>query len=422
MGISRMRLLVCLIGLAWPLAALAQEAENSCRACHGALGDARLSGPVQAMTADIHSEKGFTCVICHGGDAQEPGLSAMDPARGYIGVPRGRQIVDVCGRCHSDAQFMKQYNPSLRVDQVTEYYTSVHGQRLRRDDDVRVATCADCHPAHSITPPSNPKSSVNPLNVVETCGACHADSEYMAPYTIPTDQKERYESSIHWQKMSVDGDLSAPTCNDCHGNHGAAPPGFGWVGNVCGQCHAVIAERFAGSFHSQVLAMLGRPGCATCHGNHEILAVNDEMLGVGEGTVCGMCHVESDAGGTVAAAMRTVIDSLAAQYEAADSILVRAERAGMEVSEAQFGLNDARTSLVSARNAIHGFAVEAVREEVDAGLEITSAAYGRGSQAMRDLRFRRLGLTVSVVIILALIVGLVLKIRQVEKPRATTQS
>ena len=261
MGISRARWLICLIGLAWPLVAVAQEAENSCTACHGALGDERLSGPVERMTADIHSERGFSCVACHGGDARELGLSAMDPARGFIGVPRGLQIIQVCGHCHSDAQFMKQYNPSLRVDQVTEYYTSVHGQRLRQENDPRVATCASCHHAHSIMQPSNPKSSVNPLNVAETCGGCHADAEYMAPYHIPTDQKEKYENSIHWEKMSVEGDLSAPTCNDCHGNHGAAPPGIGWVGNVCGQCHAVIADRYAASFHSGVLARLGRPGC-----------------------------------------------------------------------------------------------------------------------------------------------------------------
>jgi len=405
------------------LAAAGQVAESSCTACHGALGDERLARPVQDMVGDIHLAKGFDCVACHGGDSQEPGMSAMDPARGYIGVPQGRQVVQVCGRCHSDAQFMRQYNPSLRVDQVAEYYTSVHGQRLRDDNDERVATCADCHPAHSIMPPSNPKSSVSPLNVVETCGHCHANAEYMEPYGIPTDQKGKYERSIHWEKMSAEGDLSAPTCNDCHGNHGAAPPGIGWVGNVCGQCHGVLADRFAQSFHSNVLARLGRPGCATCHGNHEILAVRDTLLGVGQGTVCGMCHVESDPGGSVATSMRSLIDSLTAQYEAADSILESAERAGMEVSQAQFSLNDARTSLVSARNAVHGFTVGAVREEVDSGLEITSAAYERGVQAMKDLRFRRLGLTVSVVIIIALIVGLVLKIRQIERrPRATTQS
>src|SRR6266540_7241295 len=37
------------------------------------------------------------------------------------------QSCGICGRCHSDAQFMKRYNPALRVDQVAEYATSVHG-------------------------------------------------------------------------------------------------------------------------------------------------------------------------------------------------------------------------------------------------------------------------------------------------------
>ncbi len=415
MGIPCTRLLVCLVGLGWPLVAAGQVAESSCTACHGALGDERLASPVQNMLGDIHSDKGFDCVACHGGDSQEPGMSAMDPARGYIGVPRGRQVVQVCGRCHSDAQFMRQYNPSLRVDQVTEYYTSVHGQRLRDDNDTRVATCADCHPAHSITPPSNPNSSVNPLKVVETCGRCHADAEYMEPYGIPTDQREKYQRSVHWEMMSVEGDLSAPTCNDCHGNHGASPPGVGWVGNVCGQCHTVMGELFAESFHSQVFAMLGRPGCATCHRNHEIVAVGDELLGVGEGTACGMCHGGSDAGGTVAASMRSLLDSLAVEFHVADSVLARAEHAGMEVSEAQFALGDATTALVSARTAVHSFSLEAVREEVEGGLEVTAAAYARGQQALRDLQFRRTGLAVSVAIILALIVGLVLKIRQVER-------
>jgi hypothetical protein len=401
--------------LGWPLSAAGQVAESSCKACHGALSDERLARPVQDMTGDIHADNGFDCVACHGGDAQEAGMSAMDPARGYIGVPQGRQVVRVCGRCHSDAQFMRQYNPSLRVDQVTEYYTSVHGQRLRDDNDTRVATCADCHPAHSIIPPSNPNSSVNPLNVVETCGRCHADAETMEPYGIPTDQREKYQRSIHWEMMSVEGDLSAPTCNDCHGNHGAAPPGVGWVGNVCGQCHTVMGELFAESFHSQVLAMLGRPGCATCHRNHEIQAVGDELLGVGEGTACGMCHAGSDTGGTVAASMRSLLDSLSAEFEAADSVLARAEHAGMEVSEAQFGLSDATTALIRARTAVHSFSLEAVREEVEAGREVTASAYARGQQALRDLQFRRTGLAVSVAIILALILGLVLKIRQVER-------
>ena len=101
--------------------------------------------------------------------------------------------------------------PTLRVDQVAEYATSVHGRRLRELADPKVATCVSCHPAHNIRPPSDPKSSVYPLHVADTCGRCHSDAKYMASYKIPTDQVAKYKTSVHWKAMTAKGDLSAPT-------------------------------------------------------------------------------------------------------------------------------------------------------------------------------------------------------------------
>lgn len=407
-------LLVFLVWAVSPSPAAAQAPEESCVTCHGAFSDARLAGPVRTYAEDVHAAKGFGCVACHGGDAGEPGMAAMDPAKGYIGVPEREEVPLLCGRCHSSADFMRRYNPSLRVDQLAEYRTSVHGHLLLERGDTRVATCVGCHPAHSIKPPSDPTSSVYPLNVIGTCAGCHADPEYMEPYNIPTDQHEKYLGSVHWRMLSVEGDMSAPTCNDCHGNHGATPPGISWVGNVCGQCHTVMGQLFEESFHSQIFAMLGTPGCATCHGNHEIVEAGDELLGVGEGAACAQCHGESSTGGQIAMEMSALIDSLSGEYSNADSILSRAEHAGMEVSQAQFDLNAANTALVSARTAIHSFSADAVGAEVDAGLEITSQAYARGEGALQELQFRRMGLAISVAIILMLLVGLVMKIRQVE--------
>ena len=88
----------------------------------------------------------------------------------------------------------------------------------------------------------------------------------------------------------------------------------------------------------------------------------------------------------------------------------------MEVSEALVSLNDGQSALVKSRAAIHAFDVETVREEVGPGSEISEAALARGHAALRDLQVRRMGLAVSVIIIGALIVGLVLKIREVERP------
>ncbi|HLC42754.1 MAG TPA: hypothetical protein VJO34_14160, partial [Methylomirabilota bacterium] len=292
---------------------------------------------------------------------------------------------------------------------------SVHGRRLRELADPKVAVCTSCHPAHSIKPPSDPKSSVHPTRVAETCGGCHANAKYMEPYKIPTDQLQKYKGSIHWKTMSVKGDLSAPTCNDCHGNHGAAPPGISWVGNVCGQCHTIMADLFSKSVHAKAFAQMGVPGCAACHENHEIKETSDEMLGLGDKTVCSSCHSAEDKGGKSASEMRTLIEALRGEFDKAHGLLFRAEQAGMEVSQAQFDLNGAKDALIRARAAVHAFRIDPVKKETEAGLAISVKAHGRGVKALDDLRFRRRGLVVSVVIILALIAGVVLKIRQLDR-------
>ncbi len=411
--------LVLLTLLVWSLPASAQQRVESCATCHLETGDERLATPAKNFPGDVHSAKGFGCVSCHGGDAKEAGMEAMDPRKGYIGKPERQQMPQLCGRCHSDARFMKQYNPALRVDQVAEYYTSVHGQRLRQLGDPKVAVCVSCHPAHSIKPPSDPQSSVHPLKVADTCGHCHASAKYMESYKIPTDQLEKYKRSVHWKTMSVKGDLSAPTCNDCHGNHGAAPPGVSWIGNVCGQCHSVMADFFGKSVHAKVFVEMGTPGCATCHSNHEIKEASDEMLGIGDKAVCAGCHSADDKGGKAAGTMRGLVDSLHGEVGKAGAILLQAEHAGMEVSQAQFDLNGAKDALVKARTAVHTFTVQAVKQEVEAGLTISQKAYARGVRALDELQFRRKGLAVSLVIVLALIAAVVMKIRQLDRQRET---
>ncbi|MEE9551338.1 MAG: hypothetical protein V3W08_13155, partial [Candidatus Binatia bacterium] len=142
---------------------------------------------------------------------------------------------------------------------------------------------------------------------------------------------------------------------------------------------------------------------------------SDEMLGLGEKAVCAGCHSRDDKGGKIAVAMRESIDSLSGEYDKAYTLLSRAERSGMEVSQAQFELSGARTALVKARAAVHAFNAGTVKKETETGLGISAKAYTLGIRALDEIQFRRKGLAVSVVIILALIVGLVLKIRQMER-------
>lgn len=413
---ARVALGVVAILALWAARGQAQPAgADNCATCHLAIGDERLEKPAKDYARDVHKAKGFGCVACHGGNEKEASMEAMDPGKGYIGKPGRKQGVQVCARCHSDATFMKRYPSSLPVGQATEYATSVHGRKLREADDPKVATCVSCHPAHSIRPRSDPTSSVYPLRVAETCGACHGDAKYMEGRRVPTDQLAKYKQSVHGKAMIVKGDLSAPTCNDCHGNHGAAPPGITWVGNVCGQCHTVMADLFRKSVHAKAFVDMGTPGCATCHDHHAIREAGDRMLGLGRDAVCTTCHAAADKGGQTAVETRALIEGLAGRHRAARELLDRAEHAGMEVSQAKFDLDGARDALVKARAAVHAFTVDAVRAETTAGAAIADKAHARGVRALKDLAFRRQGLGISVVIILAVIAGLLLKIRQVDR-------
>ena len=200
------------------------DATNTCVTCHSALPEP-LNLPVEGMQHDIHGEKGLSCVDCHGGDAtvMDPTVS-MDREKGFRGKPKHEDIPAFCGRCHADGAYMRRFNPRLATDQLQQYWTSVHGQRLKQGDQ-KVATCVSCHGVHGILPADRAQSRVFAANVPATCGHCHSDAAYMAEYKIPTDQEAKYKRSVHAELLLVKRDLSAPACNDCHGNHGAFPPG-----------------------------------------------------------------------------------------------------------------------------------------------------------------------------------------------------
>ena len=183
-----------------------------------------------------------------------------------------------------------------------------------------------------------------------------------------------------------------------------------------------MADYFNDSHHSQTFTALGAPGCAFCHQNHDVQLADDEMLGAGEGAICRACHGAEDAGATAAASMRAMIDTLRTQIDSASHVLEAAENAGMEVSASLASLNDAQSSLVMARAAVHAFDTTAVATAIEPGLEVSGAALARGEKSMRDLQMRRIGLAVSALIIGALILALVLKIREIEEPVGTERT
>ncbi len=390
-------------------------ASIGCVECHLALDDARVSPPAKLFADDIHARSGFTCASCHGGDPRTLDQDlAHDAKKGFRGKPSPKDIPALCGTCHADAAAMKLFNPSERVDQLAEYRTSGHGKALLRGDE-RVATCASCHGAHGILPVKDTRSPVYPTRIAQTCNHCHGDKALMDAHKLPSDVFAKYSKSVHSEALMKKGDLSSPTCNSCHGNHGAAPPQVASVSNVCGTCHAIFAEQFKASPHWEAFADMGLPGCVTCHENHEIVHPTDAFLSTGKEGKCGTCHEPGTEGARSAKAMYNDILTLQKETEAARAALRREGEAGMLVARAQFDLSRADEALTKARADVHLFQPYAVQQTVAGGLTIARMARAEAVRIGRERDFRRKGLLISLALIALSIAALVVKIRDIDR-------
>jgi predicted CXXCH cytochrome family protein len=394
-------------------------AVNACLTCHATQADTRLATPAALFSGtDVHRERGFACADCHGGDpAAGDKARAHDAAKGFKGAPKGQAQIATCARCHSDADLMRRFAPKQRVDQAAEYATSVHGKQLAAGH-TDVATCASCHGPHGIRRVSDAKSPVFPTNVAATCATCHADPRHMAGYTLPdgkplpTTQLADYKKSVHYAALTKGNDLSAPTCNDCHGNHGATPPGVGAVANVCGTCHAVFATKFQASVHAQIFDK----GCVECHSNHAVLKPSDAMLGSTGHAVCATCHSGADDKGAMAAdAMHGQFAQLEAGIRQSGALIGKIKNAGIEVSDQELALREAATKLTLARTEMHGFDPALVAPIIADGTKIVAGVDAAGQKGSAELRFRRGGLAISLGAVLLFVVALALKLRQIER-------
>ncbi len=383
-------------------------AKNTCVDCHGDL--------LEEAGLDVHRRAGLSCVNCHGGDptAEDP-ERAKSRSKGFVGKPKGWAVAQMCGSCHSDIERMRVINPRLPTDQLAQYRTSEHGKRAQKGNE-RVATCASCHGFHGIRPVSDPGSPANKTRIVGTCTGCH-NPEYMKGVGIPTDQLERYKRSVHGKKRLEERDLAAPACTDCHGNHGAAPPGVYAVTHVCGKCHVTQAELFGASSHATYFRDGGMAPCTTCHDHHEILPTSDEMLGIGPRGVCATCHSPGDRCDQATTAMRQGLVSLAAGADKARAALAHAERLGMDVERPTYELSGAADALVRARVVVHTFSADEFGKVINEGQSIAAEVDKAAQARLGEYRYRREGLAVASVVLLAFAGLLALKARRLDAAR-----
>lgn len=347
----RMRIAVIAGVLLWSTVAMGAVKE-SCSDCHSYMSR-KSQIIVGEWKQSIHAKKGIGCSDCHGGNPKATTVDgAMWNAPGFKPKPEKQDIPGMCAKCHANPDYMRPFNIES-TSQYAEYKQSIHGKRLLEQGDAKVAACTDCHGAHNIRARDDIQSSVYKTNIPGTCAKCHADKEYMKSYGIPTNQYDEYKKSYHGYKLLHEQDVSAPACSDCHGTHGATPPGVKEVPNVCGTCHAKTLEYFTSGPHGASFQAGGVPRCVNCHGNHEIVKPSDDMLVGSQQGHCGSCHEQGSHAYAQADSIHETITDLNARYLGAIRTLQKAEAANMDMQDSIAELENAKTDLISARALQH---------------------------------------------------------------------
>jgi predicted CXXCH cytochrome family protein len=370
-----------------------------------------LSEPVRLWSKSVHKENGVTCHDCHGGNPGIKDENAMDPKAGFIGTPAPKSIPALCAKCHADPKMMRQFN--IRTDQFAEYKTSVHGRRLFEKGDEKVATCVSCHGSHDIRKKSDPQSSVFHTNVPDTCAKCHSNAEYMKPYNIPTDQFEEYKKSYHgsilYGKIEGKNPSLVPNCADCHGIHGATPPGGGEVVNVCGNCHFVVVKFFREGKHYEALESNGVPRCIDCHGNHNIQYPTVALFKDSGNSLCAQCHDQGTPQMDVAEKIGTMLENIESKARAIEESVGEVERTGKNIDDILLELSKVKNNMVKSKTISHTVSVEKIKELTD-GVN-TSIEYieKKIKDIKAEVEQRKIFMYVAIVLIFAIVFLLYLR-------------
>ncbi len=386
--------------------------ENTCISCHQDLG-----GKHEAITTDwaesVHAARGVGCVSCHGGDpTQDDAQEAMSPEAGYLGpLPKDR-IPGLCGSCHTRVDLMRPYD--LPTDQLDQYWQSQHGQALLQGDP-NVATCFDCHDGHRVLKVSDPASEVYPTNEPAMCARCHADEAVMETYNIPTNQYALYQDSVHGIALLQNLDLRAPTCSTCHGTHGAAPPGFQQVANVCGQCHSATENYYLQGAHRTGMTGEAAPRCVTCHGRYDVQPATRALYVGTEERHCGMCHPPGSEAYGQAEAIHQALTEADEAYEAAEVTIAEAKERRLIMAVQEETLQQARTPLIEVRALQHTVNVEDVQAKAEESFALSQQAQAAAEEALTDLQTRWIGMAVVLVIVLVTVLALVLIKRELDR-------
>jgi len=213
-----------------------------------------------AFKASVHGAKNVACVMCHTNITGYPHPEYKPADRRQVtldlyqackqchadnyqktldsvhqkAIASGNRLGAVCTDCHGAHDVRPPDQPRWLIAQTgskchgaifNQYKDSVHGSALAQDNP-DVPSCVDCHGVHTITDPTTQAFRLK--SPTEMCGKCHTDPKRMSKYGISTNVLNSYVTDFHgttvemFEKQSPDQPTNKPVCFDCHGVHDIA--------------------------------------------------------------------------------------------------------------------------------------------------------------------------------------------------------
>ena len=139
-----------------------QHVPDTCGKCHENVEQTYIRS-VHGSAVKRGVRDAPVCTDCHG----EHAIAAVKLATSRVAPAN---IPETCGQCHAAQRIVTQYR--LPPNVFTTYVQSFHGLAMQ-GGKVTAASCASCHGVHDILPSSDPRSTINPTNLPQTCGKCH---------------------------------------------------------------------------------------------------------------------------------------------------------------------------------------------------------------------------------------------------------
>jgi predicted CXXCH cytochrome family protein len=274
-----------------PPAPAGTASDQACLECHAKSGmETKLpSGEILYLSIDpqtydhsVHGNQGYACTQCHTNITAYPHPALQAATRRDVTL----QLTQVCAQCHQD-KFAAAVNDAHTL--------------ARQAGNKEAAVCTDCHGAHDITPPAQPRS-----RIPQTCEKCHSQIFAL------------YQNSVHGAALIGEGNPDVPSCVDCHNAHNVQGPSNTqfrlFSPQICARCHANKAlmskygintnvfNTYLSDFHGTTVQLFqavapgqetNKPVCIDCHGVHDIKKVSDPNSTVIKDhllVTCQKCH------------------------------------------------------------------------------------------------------------------------------------